>query len=69
MSTLIRFQYKEQGGHTHVRMFTGKGTLSLGLAGTLILRNEEWADFKGEQEMFKRMALGSNIEFMSEIDE
>ena len=44
--TLFRFRYQLAGGHVHVRFFAGKGTLSLGLAGTFCLRAEEWEDFK-----------------------
>lgn len=44
--TLFKLYAEVLGGHTHVRVFAGKGTLSLGLAGTLVFRNEEWEDFK-----------------------
>jgi len=43
---LFRMRYKELGAHTHIRFFSGKGSLSLGLCGNLVMRNEEWAEFK-----------------------
>ncbi len=60
MSTLFRFRYKKQGGHTHVRLFAGKGSLSLGLCGSLVFRNEEWEDFVG------MISLEDNIEIKEE---
>lgn len=43
---IIKYRYRVLGGHTHVRVFTGKGINGLGLSGTLIFRNEEWDEFK-----------------------
>jgi hypothetical protein len=42
-ATIFRFRYKQQGGHTHVRVFAGKSVSSLGMCGELVMRNEEWA--------------------------
>src|ERR1044072_1381773 len=42
---IFKFVYKVGGGHTHVRMFSGKSAVSLGLCGTLVMRNEEWEEF------------------------
>ncbi len=39
---LFRIHYRVLGGHTHVRVFAGKGSLSLGHCGDLTFRNEEW---------------------------
>jgi len=57
--TLFRFKFKEEGAHTHVRVFAGKGTLSLGKCGDLVFRNEEWADFLAELD---RRPPGGTIE-------
>jgi hypothetical protein len=45
---LFRFRYEVRGGHTHVRLFAGPGSLSLGLCGNLVFRNAEWEQFKAE---------------------
>ena len=58
--TLFRFRYLLAGGHVHVRFFAGKGTLSLGLAGTFCLRAEEWEDFKS------LFPSPGNVEFVHE---
>ena len=57
--TLFRLRYKEGGGHTHVRVFAGKGSSSLGKCGDLVFRNEEWVDFLKELE--RRPPSGSII--------
>lgn len=46
MDFKFRFRYVVLGGHTHIRMFAGpsKGT-TLGLCGSLVMRNEEWEEF------------------------
>lgn len=55
---LFRFRYTEQGGHTHVRVFAGKGAASLGKCGDLVFRNEEWIEFTAH--------LGSGVEVLPE---
>jgi hypothetical protein len=60
---LFRFRYKELGGHTHVRVFAGKGSFSLGKCGDLVFRNEEWAEFVAE---VQRGKAGGDIEFLPE---
>lgn len=62
MSTLFRLKYEVLGGHTHVRVFAGKGSLSLGKCGDLCFRNEEWEDFKKELGWPK----AGNIEILEE---
>ena len=37
----FRLRYQVLGGHTHVRVFAGKGE-ALGKCGDLVFRNEEW---------------------------
>jgi hypothetical protein len=44
MSMLFRFRFKVAGAHTYVRVFAGKEGGTLGKAGNLVFRNEEWAD-------------------------
>lgn len=62
MTTVFRFRYKVQGGHTHVRVFAGKSfNGTLGKAGDLAFRNEEWEDFLAMTER--------NPAFFSVIDE
>ena len=63
--TLFRLRFEEQGAHTHVRVFAGRGSLSLGLCGALVFRNEEWADFYQE---VNRDKAGSSIEFVRETE-
>lgn len=58
--TLFRFRYEVLGAHTHVRLFAGKGSLTLGLAGTFVLRNEEFEDLRRE------LGGPGNIEFVDE---
>lgn len=58
--TLFRLRWEERGGHTHVRFFAGKGTLSLGLCGHLVFRNEEWGDFK------EALLFMGNVELVEE---
>lgn len=52
MSTRFRFHYYVQGGHTHVRVFAGvaRTGATLGSAGNLVFRNEEWEDFMASVE-------------------
>jgi hypothetical protein len=60
---LFRFRYEVLGGHTHVRLFAGRGTLSLGKCGDLVFRNEEWHAFVKE---VNRGKAGGDIEFVPE---
>jgi len=43
---LFRIRYKTLGEHTHCRMFAGPNENALGLTGTVIFRNEEFAQFE-----------------------
>lgn len=61
---LFRFRSKVLGGHTHVRLFTGKGALSLALCGDIVFRNEEWLEFVDEITSGK--VGGTNIEFVQD---
>lgn len=63
-TTGLRIYFKEQGGHTHVRMFGGPiGSWSYGKCGDLTFRNEEWAEFRATLE---RGQLTGYIEFIDE---
>lgn len=48
--SLFRMYYERLGEHVHVRVFAGKGTLTLAQCGRLVFRNEEWDDFLAELE-------------------
>lgn len=39
---VFRFRVDQQDTHVHLRVFAGRTLQSLGLAGQLILRAEEW---------------------------
>jgi hypothetical protein len=50
---LMRVKAKRMGSHTHLLFFAGFGVMmveerfsNLGCAGELVLRNEEWEEFK-----------------------
>lgn len=51
--TYFRVYYKILGGHVHMRVFAGKGSLSLGLCGTLVMRVEEFEDFRRDTMFFE----------------
>lgn len=74
--TLFRIYYSRGGGHTTLRVF---GELvrslhpptTLGNAGTLVLRNEEFEDLRAEMEhcevrSLASMSPGARIEFVEE---
>ena len=63
LNKLFRMRFIERGGHTHVRVFAGNGTLSLGLCGTLVFRNDEWKEFVAE---LSRGKAGGSIEVIPE---
>ena len=44
--TFFRVIYETLGGHVHMRVFCGKREDSVGLAGSLCMAVEEFADFK-----------------------
>jgi hypothetical protein len=60
MNTIFRLRYEELGGHTHIRVFAGTGPASLGLCGTLVMRNEEWDKFT------RVVAASRNVEVLPE---
>jgi hypothetical protein len=43
---LLRIYFKTLGGHTHLRVFTGKGKFSRGKAGDLTMTNAEFEAWK-----------------------
>lgn len=65
---LFRFRYIEMGAHTHVKLFCGIGTGSLGKCGDLVFRNEEWKFLKDgiERTIGIEKGIGHNIEFVEE---
>jgi hypothetical protein len=62
---LFRLRFRVLGDHTHVRVFAGKGSLSLGCCGDLTFRNEEWTVFKDNL----ARGIGSDIEVVPESNE
>lgn len=42
----FKFRFKVGGGHTHIRVFSGKDADHLGKCGDLTMTNEEWAAFR-----------------------
>jgi hypothetical protein len=42
---IFKFVYKRAGNHTHFRVWSGSTVGGLGLAGKLIMTNEEWDEF------------------------
>lgn len=60
MATLFRVRWELLGGHVHMRVFAGKGSGTLGLCGNLVMRQEEFEDFRHET-----YAPG-NVEFVEE---
>lgn len=62
---LFRMRYKVLGGHTHVKVFAGEGTLRLAGVGNLVFRNEEWEEFRKNLNLF--MLPGSDIEVVQEV--
>lgn len=51
--TYFRVRYEIRGGHVHMRVFAGKGSMSLGLCGTLVMRVEEFEDFRHDTMFFE----------------
>lgn len=62
--TLFRFKFTQNAEHTSVQVFAGKGSLSLANCGTLVFRNNEWADFLAELD---RRPPGGTIEISPNI--
>lgn len=60
MATLFRVRWELLGGHVHMRVFAGKGSASLGLCGTLVMRQEEFEDFQ------RAVLVRGNVEFVEE---
>lgn len=46
---VMRVYWKELGGHTHLKIWTGKNGTALGKCGELVMRNEEFAAFRDNQ--------------------
>lgn len=49
-TVLILIYYQQQGGHTHMRVFSGFEGLTRGKAGNLCMTNEEFAAFREQSE-------------------
>lgn len=56
----FRFRWKECGGHTHIRLFTGRlGSLTRAKCGDLVMSNEEFA-------LFKTLHTSKHFEFIED---
>lgn len=59
----FKFIFKELGGHTHFRVFSGRNRNSLGLAAeNAVMRNEEW-------EVFRQIIEGGDTRDRIEFEE
>lgn len=63
---LFRIRHKTLGGHVHMRVFVGPGSLSLALSGELVMRLDEFAAFKREIDAGQDAKLGGDIEFVKD---
>jgi hypothetical protein len=57
-------RWELKGLHVHVRLFAGKGTLSLGRCGEFVMRVDEWEEF--QKNLYRFMQAGSDIEVVPE---
>lgn len=65
---LFRLRYRVAGGHTHIRVFAGRGDTSLGNAGEFVLRNEEFEFLRAgiERSIGTDNGIGHDIEFVED---
>jgi hypothetical protein len=47
---IIRIRYEGEGSHVRARVFTGPDRANCGLSGTLMIRLDDWPDFKAQME-------------------
>jgi hypothetical protein len=52
---LFRFRVDQSDTHVHLRVFAGQSEASLGLAGQLVLRAEEWHAFRAAMDRTARV--------------
>lgn len=64
-TVLIVIYYQQQGGHTHMRVFSGYEGSTRGKAGDLCMTNDEFAVFRQQSEGAAR-SLGGSVEFKEE---
>lgn len=60
---MIRIRHKTLGGHVHMRVFVGKEGFTLGKAGDLVMRTDEFAELQ-------RLAAAQSevaVEFVEEV--
>lgn len=43
---MIRLRFVKKGGHIHIRVFAGPHEWALGKCGDLVMRPEEWDEFR-----------------------
>lgn len=46
MRLVVRYRFAVLGAHVHVRMFVGPDADHLALAGSFVMRDDEWALFR-----------------------
>ena len=63
---IMRVRWKELGGHTHMRIFTGKEGGTLGKAGDLTFTNEEFHAWKDSKMLTDRIDGRICVEFREE---
>jgi hypothetical protein len=58
--------FKQLGGHTHMRVFTGKEGFTLGKAGDLCFTNEEFRELRKREPPETQEGRNIRIEFVEE---
>lgn len=53
----LKFVPETRGSHVHVRVFMGKSSASLALAGTLVLRPEEFEELQATRGVLKQLVF------------
>lgn len=62
----FRFRYNQTPGllHTYIRVFAGRSEASLGLCGSLTMRNEEFDRFKESFDVGTSFSGETKVEFI-----
>lgn len=62
----IIIYFEEQGGHTHMRVFSGIDGKQRGKAGDLCMTNEEFAAFRNALDWQAKETGSANVDFQPE---
>jgi hypothetical protein len=65
----MRVYWKELGGHTHMRICTGKTGYTLGRSGDLVFTNEEFRAWKQSRMLTDRVDGDILVEFREDVKE